>query len=1159
MANRKILWPIFSFLIFLSLIITIVSFLITRSSFVHSRVEQEIKNIIESNLKIDVEIGSTEGNILTGYTFNDITLYSQDSIKVGSSEFISVEFNIFSIIKKRKSVNRILVSKPLLDFTKIDPTEILIQKKKEIKEKKEEEPDKKGGIALKNVSIIKGSILLKSGNKSFSFENLNIDGSVYISPTKKRIVIDRCNAKVPYITEVKSLTGILTAGAHYISIHDLSLKTPISSTITIDGNLFDINEKLNVNIKNIPLETISAIILNQREDIEGSFSGELYLQGKKDNLTANGSILVSNIEYNDDSLGQIKGYIGLSKSNLILNNIVWSPPEGKVTIDGSYDISKHNFDATLQLNQFVLDNFIAKIWGKNWRSNITGKISAQGYNINNPLRRKINMVAHLKRSSIKNLSLDSLIADVSYDNKIYTLRNLDLRGKESRLKAQGYWGKGKKLNIESSRFNLLPLFELFGVKDITGYLTMKGYYEEKKDKKIIEALLECENPGFKNIKGELLTGSINLNIPGKNSNIEIKNIDFLNTHFDSLKVFATTDSIIRNLSLFFAGNRTTFFTKANISRENGDFEIIVDTLSMLYRNAEIKNKDIWKITIRDNKLRFPEGTLLLSDIPISINLLIDKDLNYELELSNDSLNLRTLSELIKLNRDMGGTLSFTVKGNGSLRNPRLILDIKAKNVFLEIMKADELTGVFEYLNDAIYINSLKILKNEEISEANAIIPLTIFREHKDPTKTIKFSVIARDLGGWVFYPFEKFCHYEGGKVYGTMKGEGTVGKIDMSGDLRVYSTNIYIPFFGIRLKNTEGYIKLSQEEMEIEKLGGDVGDGFLTLKGKLALRGVKPKTINLDISGQHIPITGFKDLYLTVNPDIKLTGPFSSLFLSGFVKIEKGDITIPFRRKREKGIRRGNFSYDVEISAEEGNIWLKNEDADVELQGNIFAKGTGNAPQLSGSFETKRGFFYYLDNTFTIEKGVFKFTNAPELNPEIDLHAKTKINYQTTSKEDGQAMDTTANVDLYVSGTMQEPVFNLTSDNSSLTEENIMLLLTLGEKSLEDITSASNLSMLSNKAATFWIRQTLLQEFQSTLGIDAIDLETKLLGPQKTAKLTIGKYISKDLYLGATHDIFATSKDEFEIEYKIWKGSYIIGERNEEGRYNLGIRFKFKY
>ena len=75
MTKRKILWPIFSVIIFLSIILTIISFLVTQSDFVKGKVEQIFKNTIESNLNVKVEISETEGNILRGYTFHDITFF----------------------------------------------------------------------------------------------------------------------------------------------------------------------------------------------------------------------------------------------------------------------------------------------------------------------------------------------------------------------------------------------------------------------------------------------------------------------------------------------------------------------------------------------------------------------------------------------------------------------------------------------------------------------------------------------------------------------------------------------------------------------------------------------------------------------------------------------------------------------------------------------------------------------------------------------------------------------------------------------------------------------------------------------------------------------------------------------------------------------------
>lgn len=1152
MTKRKVLWPIFSFLIFISIVLTLFSFLVTKSTFVIRQAEQLFKNIIESNFNVKVKIAEVEGNILTGYTFNDITIFADDSINVASFEFISVEYNLFTLFKRQKKIERILINEPSFDFSKISP-QMLIKKKEEVVEKVKEKKEKVSVIAIKDVSIIRSQLALKFNNKSFIIKDINMEGKIYISSVKTTIFLEKCNAKIPNITDIKSLSGTIAFKNGFISLLDCSLKTS-NSSVFFNGKLFDENKGLSLNMKNVSLEEISKFFLGKEECIRGKLKGRLDLKGKGENLELDGDFTIIDINYKDDSLGNIFCNLNLKKKNLVIKHLLWKPSRGEVSISGHYNLTDKKFSIETKVNELVLDNILSKLIKKDLTGKFTGEIAAKGSNIGDSAKREIEIKAHLTNSFVKNLSIDSLNADISFNNRIINLKEMNLFREANWIKIKGVWGKEKKLYAKSSHFYISPLLELLGINDVMGNLSMEGYYEETGDKRIIQARIECDKPGFKNIKATHLIATVNYNITGENSYLLIKDIDLLNNHLDSLSVSIISDSIIKSFSFFSEGKDLHLYSVGNLTRKNGNLFFLIDTLNLRIKKAEIINKEKLEIEVTKTGIKLKDGQLFLTDIPIVITLEIDRMMDYQVKMRSENLDLRTISELLKFNKNVGGTLDFEITGKGKLRNPRLTLNINAQNFFLEKMSADEILGSFNYFNDEIHITSLKIFKGDGISEASGIIPLTIFRKKKDWSRRIEFTIKANDLGDWIFYPFDRFCHYEGGKVYGTIRGNGTVGKIDMRGDLRLYSTNLFIPFLGIRLKNTEGYFQLSREEIEVKNLRATVGDGYLDIKGKLSLAGIKPESIDLSISGKHIPIRGFKDVYITVSPRMQMQGPLVMPILLGYIKIEKGDITIPFRRKRQEDIRGGNVSYDLEISAEEGNIWLTNEDANVELEGKIFAKGTGNVPQLSGSFETKRGFFFYLDHTFTIERGVFKFTNSPELNPEINLRAMTRIQYN-----DSKERDTTTIVYLNVDGTMQEPEFSLTSSDPSLTEANIILLLTLNVKSLEGIKSLENVNRLSEKAVGYWIRQTLLREFQKTFYVDAIDLETRLLGSQKTAKLTVGKYISNNLYLGVTHDIFASSKDEFEIEYKVWKGSYIIGKRNEEGRYNLGVRFKFKY
>lgn len=93
-----------------------------------------------------------------------------------------------------------------------------------------------------------------------------------------------------------------------------------------------------------------------------------------------------------------------------------------------------------------------------------------------------------------------------------------------------------------------------------------------------------------------------------------------------------------------------------------------------------------------------------------------------------------------------------------------------------------------------------------------------------------------------------------------------------------------------------------------------------------------------------------------------------------------------------------------------------------------------------------------------------------------------------------------------------------------------------------------------------YFRLKVLRQLQKTMAIDAIDVKTELLGEEeKKAELTVGKYISRDLYLSYTQDLFATSKNQFRAEYYLWRGGAIVAERDEEDKYNLGVQLKFRY
>ncbi len=1165
MRKRKVLWPIFSFLILLAVMLTIISFTVSKTDFVETKVTALFKNIIESSLNVTVTIGETEGNIFKGYTFYDITLFAQDTIVVGKAKYIALTFSLQELLGKQRIIRRIQMHEPSFDFTSIPPHALFPEKETTPEEKtaqKEETGKEKdeSSLSLESISIVKGNLQLLYRGRKYSIENLSLEGRIDIASLRNRLIIEKCSADMPGITTIRDLSGSIVFKDGIVTLLDCVCKTDHSS-ISASGNLFDSNDEARFIIHRVSLAEIARVLRMSEQEISGFASGGATIAGKDKTLRASASLSLANLHYGEDSLGTSQATFVYKDNRITISQLTWDLPDGRLSLEGSYDLKTEDFVLSTEMDNLVLDRAVSHIMKRDIAGRLSGTLKAHGKHAFDPSAREMDLTATLHASRIQNFAFDSLNGHITSAGEGLSIDHLSLASKGGIIQVEGVWGAKKDISFEANNFMVAPLLELAGINDINGVLRMKGRFTEREGKPSIQAAIDCYEPHVKNIKANHLSADINYNTADNYSSIMVRDLDLFKTRIDSLAVAFLTDSIIRTFSLLAHGEDIRLNSLVNIEQEGEQLAFLIDTLDLKYKEAKIANREQLRIEMpTKDRFSLKGAHLYFINIPVLLDLELDKALNYRLQLNSDSLDLRIIAELMELNKDLGGALGIEIQGNGSLHDPRLTMHLSVSDFFLEDMRADNLAGEFTYRDEKIIIESFRIVRGEEISEIEGTLPITIFQKQKDPSKQLQLTITANDLGSWIFYPFDRFAHFEGGKVYGTMQITGTVGKLDMTGDLRIYSSNIYIPFLGIRMKETDGYLELSEEEIIIQDIKAIVDDGFIDLEGSINLRGIKPQSIDLSIAGRHIPITGFKDIFITVSPELKLSGPFNKLLLEGFVAIEKGDITIPFRRKIERGIRRGGtFSYDVEISADEGNIWLKNEDVDVELAGNIFAKGTGSTPQLSGTFETKRGSIFYLDNTFTIERGVFRFMNSPELNPEIDLKAETKVRYTPMKANGGDTRDTTVTVYLSVGGTMQQPKFSLTASDPSFNEENIILLLSLSVTSLEQITSIENMSTLSDKAANFWIRQMLMREFQSTLGVDAIDLETRLLGSEKSAKLTVGKYVSKDLYLGVTHDIFATSKDEFEIEYRVWKGSYLIGKRNEEGRYNLGVRFKFKY
>jgi autotransporter translocation and assembly factor TamB len=345
-------------------------------------------------------------------------------------------------------------------------------------------------------------------------------------------------------------------------------------------------------------------------------------------------------------------------------------------------------------------------------------------------------------------------------------------------------------------------------------------------------------------------------------------------------------------------------------------------------------------------------------------------------------------------------------------------------------------------------------------------------------------------------------------------------------------------------------MKLEGKKLDIVSVTGNTQGGKVDVNGYVVFEGLSYKDYEVDVKATNANIEAVRDVSGVVNANAVVKKGAEMVNVSGNIQVVKCLLTVPFRmRTIPLAAVRHNASYDLTITGDR-NIWLRNRDVNIEMGTDVRVRWQPGTMTLSGVMNIIGGRIYYLGFTqpFDVTTGEFTFSNSPELNPTLNVQAEAIV-----EPLDVEAVDT---VNLSVSGTMLEPVFSLSS--GSLTQTQILLLLGLNLREMGSLVGSEIFAAGGGRGMEY-LQNIVMRELEKAVGLDEIRLKTELFGSNKSAKVTVGRYIGKDVFVAYSHDLFAPVKDEYKVEYYLGKGSSIIGSRDDLGRYNMGLGFKIKY
>jgi autotransporter translocation and assembly factor TamB len=322
------------------------------------------------------------------------------------------------------------------------------------------------------------------------------------------------------------------------------------------------------------------------------------------------------------------------------------------------------------------------------------------------------------------------------------------------------------------------------------------------------------------------------------------------------------------------------------------------------------------------------------------------------------------------------------------------------------------------------------------------------------------------------------------------------------------------------------------------------------------MRRISDLTLNIHAAGAEF--SPVPDVVAIATGDVKLQWSGGlALSISGNVTLTEALLAVEFGGPAlSTAPSQGDDSLRLDLTIKaDRNVWVRNHLADLEMSADLNVRKSGPNVQLSGELNTIQGRVYALDHSFQVTQGIIRFDNPNTLDPSLDITAHLPTPLRDSASGPGGQMMIVA----VLTGTASKPVVTISSDPPGMSQADIATYLATNimPEELATLNDRQVFTHLISDRLLSYVSHEVTSRIQNYLNIDVLQLETPTIGAG--LKLTVGKYIGKNLFVSYTASTTQLEPDAFKAEYFISPGRELIGERQEAGTYSLRYQFLLRY
>jgi hypothetical protein len=510
------------------------------------------------------------------------------------------------------------------------------------------------------------------------------------------------------------------------------------------------------------------------------------------------------------------------------------------------------------------------------------------------------------------------------------------------------------------------------------------------------------------------------------------------------------------------------------------------------------------------------------------------------------------------NTSLSGTLSGKVTVEGPLSMPQEL----NYTVFLNRIAAD-LAGypvtnqgdlIFQLKNGALNIDSFH-LKGEGTS-------LSVTGGFQLSSQINLFVTGEADLS--LLKVFFKEITFGKGVAYLALNINNSWNDPRFQGGLTVQEGQLRTSFFSQPIHIASMGLFFNERQILLESFEAALGEGTVQVTGKIDLNRFKLGHFGIILETAESQFSFFPGWNSTLTGTLIYQGDLSGQTLQGEMTVSHGVYNKKFdlkpllkklteiRENRKQPIPViGNTRLNIHLLGED-DLRINNNLARLPFNADLTLKGSLDHPVLIGRMESESGTIQFYNKTFTVNSVSVDFIDPDDIKPLIDLKARTQI----VGKE------RTYQIDLGLSGTLEEFSRTLTADDPTLTETDILSLILAGKKATEVATDPASQQQIGGSFVPFVIESPFEGLLKDLTGLERFTIEPVSPGTRTTSgpRVTIEEHLLNDkLILNYSYIANQTQDQNVQMDYLLNRHLYIQGIRNEEGFLGGNLKFRFEF